>query len=218
MNRVFSRRSIPTTCAASSIRTPAAQRLPVHLRLRRYSGRRERARYVGAGQAHRQGHARRQAVDAGGLEVDPLPRLLGAPELGQRDEEDLQARRAYLLSPTRMGRRRRRADLGRSGGNRQKKPPNEEAKGPVSHSREWLESEEGQAAAPRTPANSAAGQLCAAQMRPITNIRFRPGRGRYMFPAHCAARSRHDDPASGPPAPQRSAGGPRSSSSTAAAS
>ena len=34
-------------------------------------------------------HARRQAVDAGSREVDPLPRLLGAPGLGRRDEEDL---------------------------------------------------------------------------------------------------------------------------------
>ncbi len=42
----------------------------------------------------------------------PLSRLLGAPELGRRNEEDVQAWRAYLLSPAHMGRRLRRADTG----------------------------------------------------------------------------------------------------------
>ncbi len=45
-------------------------------------------------------------------EVDALPRLLGAPVLGQRNEEDVQVRRAHLLPPARLGRRQRRAELG----------------------------------------------------------------------------------------------------------
>ena len=41
-----------------------------------------RARYVGAGQAHRQGHARRQDLARRSRPRHALSRLLGAPELG----------------------------------------------------------------------------------------------------------------------------------------
>ena len=130
------------------------QCLPVHLRLRRHSRRRHRAGRLGARQAHRPRHARRQVVDAGGGEVDPLSRLLGASGLGRRDEEGLQARRAYLLSPARMGRRLRRADLGQRQDRRatEKEAAREEEISPVSHSKEWLQSD-GRVWARKTPAN-----------------------------------------------------------------
>ena len=53
-------------------------------------GRGQGARHVGPRQKDRQSDARRPALAAGGGEIDPLPRLLGAPVLGQRDEEDVQ--------------------------------------------------------------------------------------------------------------------------------
>src|SRR5665647_526285 len=88
-------------------------RLSVHLCLRRHSRHRHRAGCLGPRQAHRPRHARRQAVDAGSGEVHPLSCLLGAPELGRGNEKAVQARRPHLLSPAQLGRRFRRADLGR---------------------------------------------------------------------------------------------------------
>jgi len=60
----------------------------------------------------REGDARRQIVAAGSQPFDPLSRLLGAAVLGQRNEEDVQVRRPHLLSPARLGRRQRCAELG----------------------------------------------------------------------------------------------------------
>src|SRR6185436_8724949 len=45
-------------------------------------------------------------------------RLLGAPGLGARDDQDVQARRPHLLSPAQMGRRLGRAEMGRCGRDR----------------------------------------------------------------------------------------------------
>ena len=77
-----------------------------------------RTRHVGSRQEDRQGDARRPALAAGGRQVDALPRLLGAPVLGQRDEEDVQVRRAHLLPAARLGRRQRSAELGNAGADR----------------------------------------------------------------------------------------------------
>ena len=74
--------------------------------------RRARTRHVGPRQEDRQGDARRPALVAGSRQVDALPRLLGAPVLGQRDEEDVQVRRAHLLPAAGLGRRQRCAELG----------------------------------------------------------------------------------------------------------
>ena len=90
-------------------RAPQA-RLPVHLRLRRHPRHDRRARHVGAGQGDRPRHARRQAVAAGDRPLHALPRLLGASVVGERDAEDLQDRRAQLLSAARLGRHRRSAE------------------------------------------------------------------------------------------------------------
>ena len=49
-----------------------------------------RARHVGARQEDREGDARRPDLAAGSRQVDALPRLLGAPVLGRRNEEDVQ--------------------------------------------------------------------------------------------------------------------------------
>ena len=84
----------------------------------------QRARHVGARQEDRQGDARRPALAAGSRQIDPLSRLLGAPVLGRRDEEDVQIRRAYLLSAAGLGRRQRGAELGHSGRDRAKSPRN----------------------------------------------------------------------------------------------
>ena len=94
MNRVFSPFYPNDVCGVVYQNAKPASRLPVHVRLRRHPRRGHRAGRLGARQAHRPRHARRQAVDAGSGEVDPLSRLLGAPELGRRNEEDGQARRA----------------------------------------------------------------------------------------------------------------------------
>ena len=48
-------------------------------------------------------HARRQAVDAGGGQVHPLSRLLGAPGLGRRDEEHAPAGRHTFYRPRAWG-------------------------------------------------------------------------------------------------------------------
>jgi hypothetical protein len=69
MNRVFSK-------------FRPASGLPVHLRLRRHPRHRHGTRRLGAREANCARHARRQALDAGGIESDPLPRLLGPPGLG----------------------------------------------------------------------------------------------------------------------------------------
>ncbi len=66
-------------------------------------GHRHRAGRLGARQAHRPRHARRQIVDAGGGEVDALSRLLGASELGRRDEADVPARRPIFYRPRDWG-------------------------------------------------------------------------------------------------------------------
>src|SRR6185312_3854011 len=63
-------------------------------------------------QENRKGDARRPDLAAGSRQVDPLPRLLRAPVLGQRDDQAIQARRAHLLSPEGLGRWQRRAELG----------------------------------------------------------------------------------------------------------
>ena len=62
-------------------------RLPVHLCLRQQPRRHSRARHVGPRAEDRESDARRPALAAGSRQVDALPRLLGAPVLGQRDEE-----------------------------------------------------------------------------------------------------------------------------------
>ena len=82
-----------------------------------------RARHVGPRAEDREGDARRPALAAGSRPLDALPRLLGAPVLGQRDEEDVQVRRPYLLSAPQLGRRQRRAELGHPGRRRRKSPP-----------------------------------------------------------------------------------------------
>src|SRR6266567_4576752 len=71
-----------------------------------------RARRHGARHAHRQCDARRQAVAAGGRQGDALPRLLGASVVGAHHAQALPGRRAHVLSPAPLGRRRRRAELG----------------------------------------------------------------------------------------------------------
>ena len=71
-----------------------------------------RARHVGAGQAHRQGYARRQNLAHRSRPRHALSRLLGASELGARDDEALQSRRAHVLSAAQLGQWRRRAGLG----------------------------------------------------------------------------------------------------------
>ena len=71
-----------------------------------------RARRLGARQRDRARHARRQAVAARRRQGHALPCLLGASELGARDAASSTARRAHLLSPAQLGRRRRRAGRG----------------------------------------------------------------------------------------------------------
>ena len=118
MNRVFSG-YYPTRCAAWSIRTRTGTwRCQFTFAcdnvadVVREPDMWDRAKKIA------QGDARRQALAAGSRQVDALPRLLGAPNLGPRDEEDVQDRRAHLLSPARLGRRQRRAELGHAGADR----------------------------------------------------------------------------------------------------
>ncbi len=60
---------------------------------------------------HRQGHARRQDLARRSRPRHPLSRLLGASELGPRDDQALQARRPHILSAEELGRRRHRSGL-----------------------------------------------------------------------------------------------------------
>ena len=73
---------------------------------------------MGARQADLARHAGRQVLAHRCRQGDPLPRPLGASALGARDAKARQDRRAHLLSPAQLGRRRRPADLGRCGDHR----------------------------------------------------------------------------------------------------
>ena len=115
LNRAFSGKYPNTVCGVVYQNAHRRLALPVHVRLRRHSRHRARARYVGAGQDHRGRNARRQTLAARGRQGHALPRSLGASGLGARNDQDAQARRPHLLSAARLGRRPRRARMGRRG-------------------------------------------------------------------------------------------------------
>src|SRR5581483_9760252 len=76
-----------------------------------------RAGHVGAGEAYRPANARRQTLAGRSRPRHALSRLLGACELGARDDAALSVRRAHVLSAAQLGQRRRRlgADGAESG-------------------------------------------------------------------------------------------------------
>ena len=116
MNRVFSGYYPSKVCGVVLSERRPLPRLPVHLRLRS-------ARILAASTSPTCGcrpsaSPRTSSTAKSGSPISATPRTitpLGAPELGARDDQALQTRRAHVLSAARLGQRRIRAGLGHAG-------------------------------------------------------------------------------------------------------